>query len=157
MQRFRTFIPTDQKKRTFLPQFSTSASKRIPPYSCAVWILTIWSFWLITQVDRSIEPMVGIRGNGCDSSQHHRTSRTNSIQITEIAEQKKTKPNRLSKLETQMNPRSWMLYILSYLFKKVLLPKYINLFLTYHVCYSCQTKDNASKTVRKGIQEVQPL
>ena len=48
-------------------------------------LITICSFWLIKQVDRSIEPLAGILGNGCDSSQHHRTSRTNSIQSTAIA------------------------------------------------------------------------
>lgn len=37
------------------------------------------NFWLIKHVDKSIEPSIGIFGNGCVSSQHHRTSRTNSI------------------------------------------------------------------------------
>lgn len=49
-------------------------------------LFTICSFWLIKQVDKSIEPLAGILGNGCDSSQHHRTSRTNSIQSTAIAD-----------------------------------------------------------------------
>lgn len=47
--------------------------------------ITMCSFWFIKQVDRSIAPLVGIRGTGCDSSQHQRTSRTNSIQSTAIA------------------------------------------------------------------------
>lgn len=48
---------------------------------------TMCSFWLIKQVDRSIGPWDGILGSTCDSSQNQRTSRTNSIQSTEIADQ----------------------------------------------------------------------
>jgi len=48
-------------------------------------IITICNFWFIKHVDKSIEPLPGIRGNGCDSSQHQRTSRTNSIQNEAIA------------------------------------------------------------------------
>lgn len=48
-------------------------------------IITICNFWFIKHVDKSIEPLPGIRGNGCDSSQHQRTSRTNSIQNEAMA------------------------------------------------------------------------
>ena len=44
------------------------------------------SFWLIKQVVKSIEPPLAILGNGCNSSQHQRTSRTNSTQRIAIAD-----------------------------------------------------------------------
>ena len=50
-----------------------------------VYGITRCNFWWIKQVDKSIEPSIGIFGNGCDSSQHQRTSRTNSTQRKEMA------------------------------------------------------------------------
>lgn len=65
----------------------TQADRSIEPQLSNVkHIITICSFWLIKQVDRSIEPLACILGRGCDSSQHQRTSRINSIQSTAIAE-----------------------------------------------------------------------
>lgn len=47
--------------------------------------ITMCNFWLIMHVDKSIEPLEGIRGNDNDSSQQKRTSLTNSIHSTAIA------------------------------------------------------------------------
>lgn len=86
---------------------SSHVKKQFPPkfFKRNTHLITICSFWLIKQVDRSIEPLAGILGNGCDSSQHHRTSRTNSIQSTAIANNMYIKTKSSHKYENNTAPR----------------------------------------------------
>lgn len=125
--------------------------------------ITIWSFWLIKQVERSIVPLAGILGNGCDSSQHHLTSRTNSIHSTAIANKREyNQVIGIKIIQCRWHLRKSILHrwlICSYpLIRFRLYTKETLIILGKYLVYcSFQTKENVNKIVRREIQVVRLL